>query len=118
MNVERADRLVALCLDDWCRKKWLAEASRPARIEVANGSPIYGPIFKVAQYSLPTMDDLKSKMAQFPGGTVFHWCPRGEWNPFDSFTPGERQEMYREIAGFLQKRHMQIEAYSKEGCGQ
>ncbi len=75
LDRERANRLAALCLNDGCRKKWSAEPSPRALVEVANGSPIYGPLYKVAQYMLSTMDELKAKMIQFPSDTMFSWCP-------------------------------------------
>jgi hypothetical protein len=115
-DLERKHRLTTLCLGDLCQDRWPVESS--VRVEVANGSPYYGPNYKVAQYLLQTMDDLKAKLTQFPTETVFRWCPQGEWNPSDSFTPNERQQMYNELAGFLAKRSMRIEPYSKESCGQ
>lgn len=120
LDESRRKRLAALCLDDWTRKVWSTEPSGEARIEVTDGAPIYGPSYQVShyslQYSLLTMEELKAKLAQFPAETKFRWCPQA-FNPADTFTPEERQEMYTDLVRFLGPRQMSIEEYSKEACG-
>jgi hypothetical protein len=120
LDESRRKRLAALCLDDWTRKVWSTEPSGEARIEVTDGAPIYGPSYQVSQYSLqyslPIMEELKAKLAQFPAETKFRWCPQA-FNPADTFTPEERQEMYADLVRFLGPRQMSIEEYSKEACG-
>ena len=111
----RQDRLASLRIEQWAgignRPK---HSSDEVRVEVLNGSPIYGESYQVAQYKLLTMADLKSKMTQFPAATRFRWC---QTIPVDSFTPLEREEMYSDLVQFLASRQMQIAAYSKEACG-
>jgi len=69
----------------------------------------------VEGYAAPSLQELESKLAQFPAGTVFRWCPQA-WNPTDAFSPGEREEMFRELAGFLAPKSMGIEPYAREKC--
>jgi len=57
----------------------------------------------VGQYTLSTLDAARSKLAQFPSGTVFRWrsCP----------LPGrehEQEAMIEELAGFLRDRGMTL----------
>ena len=61
------------------------------------------PEFTVAQYTLPTLDAVRSKLAQFPRGTAFRWrsCP----------LPTQEQEqeaMVKELTGFVQSRGMAL----------
>lgn len=115
---ERSRRLAALCLDDWCREMWSAWSTEPRgpwRVDASNGGVVYGLVFHVGQYGFASLKELKEKMAQFPAGTTFQWCPDPD-GPFDAFIPEERQEMYTELAQFLAGRGMRIEPYSKEAC--
>jgi hypothetical protein len=113
---KQQDRLASLRIEDWTGLGNLPNSSDEVRVEVSNGSPIYGESYQVAQYKLLTMADLKSKMTQFPAATRFRWCP-AQTNPFDSFTPLERDEMYSDLVHFLTSRQVHIEEYSKEACG-
>ena len=61
------------------------------------------------------LEALKRKLQQYPAGTAFRWCPQA-WNPSDAFSPGQRDDMYKELAGFLAKRSMNIEPYVEEKC--
>lgn len=114
MDEDRRTRLITLSVEERTRKVWTQESTGPVRVEVANGSPIYGKIYRVAQYTLPTFEALKAKMAQFPTDTTFRWCPQVD--PFDVYSPEDRQEMYIDLARFLSARQMRIEQYPKAGC--
>jgi hypothetical protein len=120
LDEPRRKRLAALALDDWTRKVWSTEPSGEARVEIADGAPIYGPSYQVSQgslqYTLSTLEELEAKLAQFPPDTRFRWCPQS-FNPAGSVISDERQEMYTDLAHFLDARHMYIDEYSKEACG-
>jgi hypothetical protein len=111
---KRQDRLASMRLEEWISLP--KQTSSEEIVEASNGSPIYGETYRVAQYRLSTMADLKIKLAQFPAGTTFRWCPQSS-NPSDSFTPMERREMYLELVRHLSTRQMHIGEYSKESCG-
>jgi|HubBroStandDraft_6_1064221.scaffolds.fasta_scaffold569278_1 hypothetical protein len=64
---------------------------------------MYPSAFRVDGLTSATFDELKSKLQQFPAGTVFRWCPQIS-NPFDAFSPGQREDMFKDLAGFLSKR--------------
>ncbi|HYL77294.1 MAG TPA: hypothetical protein VEU96_23980 [Bryobacteraceae bacterium] len=84
-------------------------------MDVSNGGAIYPSAFRVAGYTAPTLEGLKRKLQQFPAGSVFRWCPQAS-NPTDVFSPGQREEMFKELAGFLSERSMSIEPYSEDKC--
>jgi hypothetical protein len=107
----RRKRLAAFCVDDWCREKWeRAGAIGAIPIEVANGGWIYPSSFRVDSYSSGTLEGLERKLQQFPAGTQFRWCPQP--NPGDGFTPGQQQEMFRDLTAFLVEHSMSIETCS------
>ncbi|HTR34399.1 MAG TPA: hypothetical protein VMH80_00760 [Bryobacteraceae bacterium] len=112
----RRRRLSELCLDEPCRKEW-AQPRPPSTliIDVSNGGGGYPAAFRVDGYQAPTFDGLKEKLFQYPQGTVFRWCPQA-FNPFDTFSPGQREEMYQQIKPLLAARSMTIAPYSEEKC--
>jgi hypothetical protein len=111
---KRQDRLSSMRIEEWISGP--EQTPGEVGIDISNGSPIYDETYLVAQYRLSTMADLKAKLAQFPAGTNFRWCPR-PFNQSDSFTPLERQEMYIGLIRFLGAHQMRIQPYSKEACG-
>jgi hypothetical protein len=84
-------------------------------VDVSNGGEAYPPAFRVEGYTARTLADLKAKLVYFPAGTTFRWCPQ-TFNPFDAYTPGQRQEMLEDLLAFLSKRSMAIVPYSPEKC--
>jgi hypothetical protein len=70
----------------------------------------------VAGYTGRTIDELKKKLVQAPEGTQFRWCPQAS-SPFDWLSPGQREDMFKEVAAFLSKRPLAIEPYDPEKCG-
>lgn len=113
LDDSRRKRLAALCVDDWCREQWAhARDSAPIPIEVANGGWIYPSSFRVDGYSSATLDGLKRKLQQFPAATLFCWPPQSA-DPSDGFSPGQRQEMFQDLAAFLSGRSMNIEPCPK-----
>lgn len=113
LDEPRRKRLAALCVDDWCRQQWgTTRASGPIAIEAANGGWIYPSSFRVDGYSSATLEGLKSKLQQFPAGTLFRWCPQAA-DPADGFSPGQRQEMFRDLMAFLSEHSMTIEPCSE-----
>jgi hypothetical protein len=116
LDEPRRKRLLGLCVDDWCRQQWGRELqSGVIPVEVSNGGAMYPAAFRVAGYTAPTLEGLKRKLQQFPAGSAFRWCPQA-WNPSDAFTPGQREEMFKELAGFLSTRSMSIEPYLEGKC--
>jgi hypothetical protein len=114
LDETRRKRLLEFCPDAECRKRW--EASERPMIDVSNGGAMYPAAFRVDGYTAWTMDSLKQKLLQYPGGTVFRWCPQ-ESNPFDSFSLGTREEMFRDLAGKLRPCGMTLERCSATGPG-
>jgi len=113
LDEPRRKRLVALCVDDWCRQQWAtARVSGPIPVEAANGGWIYPSSFRVDGYSSPTLEGLKSKLEQYPAGTLFRWCPQAA-DPFDQFSPGQRQEMFQDLMAFLSEHSMTIKPCSE-----
>jgi hypothetical protein len=78
---------------------------------VSSGGEAYPPAFRVQGYTARTFADLKIKLGHFSAGTTFRWCPQTV-NPFDAYTPGQREEMYEDLSVFLLKRSMIIEPES------
>lgn len=116
LDEPRRQRLSASCLDEECRKDWAQRPSlRALVIDVSNGGGTYPAAFRVGGYPAPTLDALKEKLLQYPKGTTFRWCPQA-FNPFDSFSPGQREEMYQQLKPLLSGRSMTIEPYSVERC--
>lgn len=72
----RRQRLLALCIDDWCRKRWASEVlSGTFLIDVSNGGEMFPAAFRLDGYTAHTLVDLKIKLEHFPAGTTFRWCP-------------------------------------------
>jgi hypothetical protein len=117
LDEDRSQRLLSLCIDQDCRD-WAGmrkpETRRPVVVSASSGIPFYAPAFRVGRYSFSTFAELKDKLAQFPSGTTFRWCP--DESPIDSLIPAERDEMYSELARFLTGRGNRIEEYSKVEC--
>lgn len=108
----RRKRLVALCIDDWCRERWdHPTPPGPVSVDVSSGGSRYPAAFRADGYTARTLAELKIKLLQFPAGTAFRWCPQAA-NPFDAFTPAQREDMFRDVAAFLAKRSIAIEPYS------
>ena len=113
LDEPRQKRLVALCLDDWCREQWgSARDSGAIPIEAASGGWTYPSSFHVDGYSSDTFEGLKRKLQQFPSGTQFCWRSEAT-DPTDGFTAGQRLEMFQDLTAFLLKHSMRIEPCSK-----
>jgi hypothetical protein len=69
----------------------------------------------VDAYEALTLDALKQKLQHFPAGTVFRWCPQA-YNPFDGFSPGQRDNMFQQLRTILRTRSITLEPYSQERC--
>ena len=116
LDESRRRRLVGLCVDDRCREQWGRERPPgPIPVEASGGGPTYPAAFRVEGYAAATLEGLKRKLQEFPAGTAFRWCPQA-LDPFDEFSPGQREEMFKELAGFLSTRSMSIEPYLEERC--
>jgi hypothetical protein len=107
----RAHRLATLYIDDWNRDRLSHYKFGPVRIDAANGGAIYGKVFNFGQYRLGRFEDVKSKMAQYPAGTVFQWCsaPYG-----DGFVKEELQEMFDQLKRFGAERGLRVEPCSEK----
>lgn len=116
LDEPRRKRLAAMCVDESCKEVWGKER-QPGEIsvEASSGGWLYPTAFRVEGYSASTLDALKRKLQQYPAGTAFRWCPQA-WNPSDAFSPGQRDDMYKDLAGFLSKRSMSMEPYVEEKC--
>ncbi len=113
----RRKRLVAFCQSPHCRERWAGGgAEEVLMIDVSNGGVIYPAAFRVDGFAARTMEALKQKLLQYPAGTTFRWCPQ-ESNPIDSFSPGTREEMFRDLAGYLGRREMTLERCSATAPG-
>lgn len=108
----RRKRLAALCVQEGCRKRWeTPQRDGMPSITVANGGWMYPPSYQIGGYSSPTWDGLKRKLLQYPGGTAFCWTPSsGGFS--EGFSPGQIQDMFRELTTFLTAHSMRIEACS------
>jgi hypothetical protein len=84
-------------------------------VDASSGGPTYPAAFRVDGFRAATLEGLKKKLQQFPAGTEFRWCPQAS-NPFDAFSPGQREEMFKELEAFLSERSMSIEPYLEEKC--
>jgi hypothetical protein len=117
LDEPRRKRLTELCIDDWCIQRWKPKPlESPFMIDVSNGGSSYPAAFRVDGYTEPTLEALKTKVAQFPAGSQFRWCPQAD-SPFDFFSPGQREDMFKEIKGYLSTRSMAIEPYDAKKCG-
>jgi len=118
LDEDRSQRLLSLCIDEDCRERWTDERKpeirQPVVVSASSGVPVYGPAYRVAQYSFSTFAELKDKLTQFPPGTTFRWCT--DESPLDSLIPEERDEVYSELVRFLARRASRIEPYSKVEC--
>ena len=104
----RRKRLVTFCQSARCRERWAGGgAGEPLLIDVSNGGAMYPAAFRVDGFTARTMDALKQKLLQYPAGTTFRWCPQ-ESNPIDSFSPGTREDMFQDLAGYLRQREMAL----------
>lgn len=109
----RRKRLLALCVDDWCRQQWgRAGASGAMTIEAGDGGWIYPSAFRVDGYSSGTLEGLKRKLQQFPAGTLFRWCPDAA-APAGGFSLGQKQEMFQDLEAFLGEHSMKLEHCSQ-----
>jgi hypothetical protein len=116
LDEPRRRRLVALCIHDDCREAWgYDHLTGTVALDVSSGGEYYPAAFRVTGFTAPSMDALKRKLQQFPDRTVFRWCPQAG-NAFDTFSDGQRSEMFADLSVFLSKLSMQIEPYSEEKC--
>lgn len=116
MDEPRRQRLSALCLDNSCRTEWSKPRSSGVLIvDVSNGGGMYPAAFRVDGYQASTFDALKEKILLYPRGTAFRWCPQA-FNPFDGFSPGQREEMFQQLKPVLAARSLTIEPYSQDHC--
>lgn len=116
MDDSRRELMLGLCLDEHCRQEWTpTRRPVPIKIDVSQGGGLYPAAFRVDRYTAPNLDTLENKLAQYPAGTSFRWCPQVS-NPFDGFTSGQREEMYQRLKPVLARRSLTIEPYSEEKC--
>jgi len=116
LDEPRRKRLAAMCVDESCKEVWGKESEAgEISVEASSGGSLYPTAFRVEGYSASTLDALKRKLQQYPAGTAFRWCPQAG-NPSDKFSPGQRDDMYRDLAAFLSKRSMNLEPYVEEKC--
>jgi len=93
----RRKSLLGLCVDDWRREQWgRQQPSGALPAEVSSGGGLYPAAFCVDRYTSGTLEleGLKSKLLQFPSGTVFRWRLQSS-NPIDAFSSGQPEEMFR-----------------------
>jgi hypothetical protein len=110
----RRQRLLSLCIDEDCRRRWM-DHEKPGSVRVsASGGSLYGPAFSVAQYTFSTFAGLKEKLTQFPPGTTFQWCV--DEGPMDSLIPEESDEIYSALVEFLTKDGHRIAPSSALAC--
>lgn len=91
---ERAQRLLAMCVDEQCRQRWTEFGIGPVRIWAYAGNPLYRRTFHIGGYQAESFDKAKARIAQYPAGTRFQWCPGLQ----DGFPSGEIEEMRAELA--------------------
>jgi len=116
LDESRRQDLLALCADDQCRQDWgRRRENSPLLVDVSSGGGMYPNAFRVAGYQAPTIEALKEKLGHYRAGTVFRWCPQ-VFNGFDAFSPGQRADMFQDVAGFLAARSMEIEPYDEAKC--
>jgi hypothetical protein len=116
LDESRRRRLHGLCLDEACRERWSRTRSNSnVSIDVSNGGWLYPAEFRVDGYQAATLAALQEKLLQYPEGTVFRWCPQ-ESNPFDAFTPGQREEMYRQLKSVISARELRLEPSAQDRC--
>jgi hypothetical protein len=97
-------------------KQWGRERPTCAiPLDVSSGGTTYPAAFRVDGYGATTLEGLKKKLQQFLAGAAFRSCPQTS-NPFDASSPGQREEIFKELAGFLSERSMSIEPYLEEKC--
>ena len=111
----RMGRLRALCIDDSCRERWSPSPADVVHVEASKYAAQWERGFKVQQYTLASMQELKAKLAQFPANTAFRWCPRLH-EPFETLLPEEAEDLYADLESFLAGRQMHIERYAREAC--
>jgi hypothetical protein len=116
LDEPRAKRLIGFCADDECRRTWARSAvDEEVWIEASDGGDLYPTAFRLAGYKLSTLQGLKEKLQQFPGGTAFRWCPQS-FNPFDTLTPGQRSDMFQDLKAYLSGLTMRIEPFDEDKC--
>jgi hypothetical protein len=57
----------------------------------------------VAQYGLNSLSALKTKLEQFPKGTLFKWLPFN-----DGYQDEEKEKLFRELVAFLGERGLKV----------
>ncbi|HLK69176.1 MAG TPA: hypothetical protein VKU19_37340 [Bryobacteraceae bacterium] len=67
------NRLLTLCTSNWCKQEvtgWLSQSKSPVEVRLMPmGDQFYA---TVGQYETRSLEQLRRKVSQFPGGTVFH----------------------------------------------
>lgn len=112
----RRERLRDLCIDERCHEMWARDQfSGIMKVDVANGGELYPVAFRVDGYRAGTLEELETKLAQFPRGSEFRWCPQ-IGSAFEGFTEGQLREMFDGLSAFLAKHSMTLETYSEEKC--
>ncbi|HTY63084.1 MAG TPA: hypothetical protein VMG30_12620 [Acidobacteriota bacterium] len=109
-DAEKLKRIQSLCLTESGRKQigWLIqEAEAPKkRIELTRG-PGDSWSFQVVQYEdIRSLDAVKSKLTQFPTGTVFLWSPLNAGQGEE-----EKKSMFVELKTFLEQLGMSLEEF-------
>jgi hypothetical protein len=112
LDEPRQKRLLTLCIDDSCRKRWTAARANVLRIDVANGGGNYPATLRVGSYAMGTLEELKSKIAQFPVGTTFCWSASPS-----AFSAGQLEDMFHDLSESLTARSIRLERYSDTDCG-
>jgi hypothetical protein len=68
-------------------------------------------------YATGSFEELKLRLGRYPAGTAFRWCPR-VGSAFEDFSPGQRDDMYKELVADAAKRSQIVEPYAAAKCGE
>ena len=105
MDAKKLERLRQLCITSEERKQvehLIAEWQSEISIRFAPEENTWGRA-EVAHYSFNSLSALKSKLAQFPKGTVFNWQPYNAGHLDE-----EKEKLFSELKPFLEERGMRL----------
>jgi hypothetical protein len=102
-----AQGLASLCVDEACRSEWTKYKIGSVRIQNATGIYGSGRLFRIGLRAVTDIHAVEERMAQYPAGSVFQWCPQELPNEFGAV---ELDSAGREIGQFAAKHGMRMEA--------
>lgn len=111
----RRKRLVALCLDERCRRNWRRSASTALlRITPQPGTQ---PRISYNLWFYPDLrpEELDAKLAQAPRGLTYRWCAEAE-RLLDLMTPEEIESERQRVERLLSARGSTLAPYDKRAC--